>query len=416
MDVKFNPLILLVAIAVLMFSRCADYTGKIIYVNSKASVGGNGTTWDSAFNSLQEALDTVGRGDEIWVASGIYKPSRKTGGEDDRNKTFHLKKGVALYGGFSGKETVLDQRNWQDNKVILSGDLNGDDDGFANNIENCFHVVTGNKTDETAVFDGFIITAGNADADVWPDDGGGGMNNHEGSPTVRNCTFIGNAAFADGGGMRNWGKCTSMISNCTFIRNRAEQEGGGMMNGPGSSPVVTNCIFMGNSTGEDGGGIYNNESHPIITNCLFRGNSVDLTGGGMYNVNGSTTRVINCTFSRNSADKAGGGMSNLRSNPILTNCILWDDAAPADPEIHNTDSDPAVTNSNIGGGYKGSGNIDADPLFADKDLRLSAESPCVDAGDNTTLPEDVKTDLDNSIRISNDIVDLGAYEFKKIDD
>ena len=292
----------------------------------------------------------------------------------------------------------------------MSGDVKGDDMCFANNDENTFHDVTGNETDSTAILDGFIITAGNANFDVWPDDGGGGMNNHDGSPTIINCIFKGNSAFADGGGMRTWGDSQPTIVNCTFIGNKASQEGGGMMNGPGSKPTITNCLFRGNSTGEDGGGMYNNESDPLIVNCLFVENSVKLTGGGMYNVNGSTSVVTNCTFVKNSAS-SGGGMCNTNSNPTLVNCLFWNNSAEQNPELFNPGSKPIVTHTLVAGGYGGTGNIDGDPLFADPDMRLSPGSPCIDAGDNSSVPKAVTTDLDGNPRIINNVVDMGVFEY-----
>jgi hypothetical protein len=74
----------------------------------------------------------------------------------------------------------------------------------------------------------------------------------------------------------------------------------------------------------------------------------------------------------------------------------------------------------------GIGNINANPMFADAangDYHLLAESPCIDAGDNTALPPDtldldddgdteepIPFDLDGSPRISGLAVDMGAYE------
>lgn len=403
----------LLLVAALQLSGCGTSVGRIIYVDAEASVEGDGTTWGMAYRSLQDALDDAEKSDEIWVTTGIYKPTRKFGGSSDRHKGYQIRNGVAIYGGFAGSENSRGQRDWQAHETILSGDLNGDDVGFANNGENCYHVVIGDKTDATAVLDGFTITGGNANTDVWPNDGGGGMSTYQGSPTVQNCTFSGNSAYADGGGMRNWGNGSRpIIKNCRFVANTATQEGGGMMNGPASSPLVMNCIFIANSAGEDGGGMYNNEtSGSIITNCLFRDNAAELTGGGMYNVNESDPQVINCSFSGNQAGEAGGAVCNTRSDPTLTNCILWGNSAATNPEIHNVESTPMITYCNIAGGYDGVGNIDANPLFADPELRIEADSPCIDAGNNTVVRDAITTDLDNNSRIVRGAVDMGAYEF-----
>jgi hypothetical protein len=99
----------------------------------------------------------------------------------------------------------------------------------------------------------------------------------------------------------------------------------------------------------------------------------------------SSLIVMNCTFSGNSA-VWGGGMWNTRSSsPTVTNCVLWGDNLD---EISGNGS-PTVTYSNVQGGFPGTGNIDADPLFVDPangDFRLSPGSPCIDAGDNSIFP------------------------------
>jgi len=422
---------LFVMAVTLPLSGCAA-AGRVIHVDADASTGGNGATWGTAYRNLQDALDDTVTGDKIWVAAGIYKPTTKIGGSGDRYKSFQINNSTAMYGGFAGSETSRENRDWQAHETILSGDLNGDDVGFSNNDENSYHVVTSNGTDVTAVIDGFTITAGNANFDVWPDDGGGGINNYQGSPTIINCTLRGNSCFADGGGIRNWGNSKPMVTNCAFNGNSSSQEGGGMMNGQASSPTVTNSTFSGNSSGEDGGGMYNNEtSNPMVTNCTFSGNTAELTGGGMYNVNSSKPTVTNCTFSGNSAEVGGGGFSNYKASIKVKNCIFWDNSAPDGEEIYlrstksefsSIDVDYCDVREGQSGIYLegtgniihwGADNIDADPLFAGMGLRLSAGSQCIDAGDNTAVPEGVTTDLDANPRILYDVVDMGAYEFEQ---
>ena len=400
----------------LLMAACVSDSQNILYVNADAQPDGDGSSWGNAYSKLQDALDVAQSGNEIWVAAGTYIPTKKVGGDAERKRSFQLKSGVALYGGFNGTETSRDQRDWNGNKTILNGDLNGDDNGFENKDDNSYHVVHGNGTDSTSVLDGFIITGGNADFEVWPDDGGGGMNNHNGSPTVRNCTFSNNKAYADGGGMRNWGEeSRPKIFNCTFVENSADQEGGGMMNGPGSKPTVVGCKFVENSAGEDGGGMYNNESYnSIIANCIFISNTANLTGGGMYNVNESSPNVINCSFSGNDAQKAGGAVYNNNGFPTLINCILWGNSAPTSNEHHNSETSiSTVSYCNIAGGFEGDGNMDKDPLFTNKNLKLSAGSPCIDAGNNAALPGWLTTDFEGQPRILNGNVDIGAFEFQK---
>jgi hypothetical protein len=106
----------------------------------------------------------------------------------------------------------------------------------------------------------------------------------------------------------------------------------------------------------------------------------------------------------------------------MTNSILWGDSPG---EIHNVSATPAVTYSDIQGGYMGTGNINADPMFVDEangDLHLKPFSPCIDAGNNSApaLPttdidgDDRKIDAPTVADTGNGtppIVDMGADEF-----
>jgi len=133
---------------------CATAAADVIYVDADAA-GGDGTSWGTAYKYLQDALyKPPTGGDQIWVAEGTYKPDQGGGQTPgSRTATFQLINGVAIYGGFAGIETTLEQRDWTSNVTILSGDLNGDDVGFTNNGENSYHVVTGSGTDANAVLD-----------------------------------------------------------------------------------------------------------------------------------------------------------------------------------------------------------------------------------------------------------------------
>ena len=240
---------------------------------------------------------------------------------------------------------------------------------------------------------------------------GGGMCNDTSSATVTHCTFSGNTAGGWGGGMENY-HSRATVTHCTFSGNTSANFGGGMYN-TASSPTVTHCTFSGNTAAKLGGGMCNEDlSNSTVTQCTFSGNTTDDYGGAMYNYQSSPT-VTQCTFSGNTADDQGGAMVNdNQSSPTVTNCILWNDTPD---EIFNEDfnSVPTVTYSDVQGGYAGTGNIDDDPVFVDAaggNLRLSAGSPCIDAGDNVAVPPGLTTDLDGKPRISHGTVDMGAYE------
>lgn len=199
--------------------------------------------------------------------------------------------------------------------------------------------------------------------------------------------------------MRNYINCNPIITDCDFIGNVAFEDGGGLNNRKNSNAIVTGCMFIGNTAGGSGGGMDNyvgkatSTGEPVIINCLFINNDADV-GGGMRNADPNPI-VINCTFSNNT----GSGMANIKGSvPIISNCIFWANTGGS----FNGSSNPAVTFSDVEGGFPGTGNINADPLFVDasnpdpnlRDYHLLPGSPCIDAGDNNLVPADT-TDLDN---------------------
>jgi parallel beta-helix repeat protein len=375
---------------------------RVIYVDSRAPYGGDGWSWSTAFNDLQEALSISRSVDEIWVAEGTYKPGAS------RADAFAMKNGLGMYGGFAGTETARDQRDPATYQTILSGDIGAQGD----TSDNCYHVFDhpdGTNLDGTAVLDGFTITGGNGNE-------GGGMYNYSSSPTVRDCTFTSNLADY-GGGIHNYSSAPT-IADCSFSDNSAREVGGGICNWSFSSPTVTNCAFLHNSAigPSGGGGIHNSDSSPTVTNCMFMGNSLSGIGNhgsssaavtnciftsnslsGISNYDSSSPTVANCTFAGNSLY----GMSSYdSSSPTAANCIFWWDTPG---EISGPA--PVVEYCNVQGGWPGTGNIAAPPLLADPDgpdgipgtadddLRLLPNSPCIDAASNLWVPADV-TDLD----------------------
>jgi hypothetical protein len=422
---------------------------SVLYAAPTATGSADCSSWANAC-TLQTALTNATSGNQIWVQQGVHRPG------SNQTDTFTLKNGVAVYGGFAGTETSLNQRDWQTNVTVLSGDIDQNDIVDANSVVtstanimggNAYHVVTGGGTNNTAVLDGFVITAGKANSPFPPDDAGGGMYNNNSSPTLRNLIFSGNAANS-GGGMANLNSSNPTLTNVTFSGNAASF-GGGMYNENSSNPTLTNVTFSGNAANSNGGGMFNQSSSPTLTNVAFIGNTAFSIGGGMDNIANSSptlTNVIfsgnaasvggggmgsvfssltltNVTFSGNTAGSWGGGMEHSSSNSTLTNVIIWGNTAPSSAGISHYGGTLTVTYSNIQDVYPGTGNINDNPLFVDADgpdnivgtlddnLRLQSVSPSINTGNNAAVPTGVTTDLEGKPRIQNGTVDMGAYEY-----
>ena len=236
---------------------------------------------------------------------------------------------------------------------------------------------------------------------------GGGIDNDCSAPILNNCIFIENTAGDHGGGLSNY-EGDLIITDCTFISN-SSRYGGAIYQGD-TDTILTGCRFIGNSAFFGAGIANDGYSDPILTNCIFSENSAQI-GAGFYNTTGSAPELVNCTFCKNLAAQTGGGMcitNNYNFRPILLNCIFWnntDVSGTGQPgQISFQDGTPIINYCSIQGwtgSLGGTGNINADPCFADAnndDYHLKSQagrwdanegrwtkdevtSPCIDAGD-----------------------------------
>ncbi len=342
-------------------------SSETIFVDITATGAGTGASWVDAYTDLQPALARANPFDEIWVADGIYTPGA------ERESAFAMAPGVAVYGGFAGGETQLEERDPAAHPAILSGDIGQEEDP----ADNCFHVFhhpSGSGLDSTALLDGFTVTGGTADG-YGSDGAGGGMCNSNCAPRIINTAFVDNAAIV-GGGVYASGSNGRFI-DVVFAGNRADLGGGGVGN-EGGNPCFAQCEFRDNSAGSYGGGLSNDLASADLVGCRFVRNHAGDAGGAISNYTYAEPHLINCTLTENSAT-LGGAIWNGYAFPVLRNCILWGNVPE---EIYGEGT--AATYSDIQGGYPGEGNIALDPAFVDPetgDLRLRADSPCIDAGD-----------------------------------
>jgi hypothetical protein len=199
---------------------------------------------------------------------------------------------------------------------------------------------------------------------------------------------------------------------------------------------------MGNAVYGSGGAVYAAGENLAIVNGLFSGNMAFIDGGAVALI-GSPAVLSNCTFYFNIAegrDLGGGALAVFGATAELTNCILWYQSYEELPTMALQGDDnlaeviisysafndeieeiPRLGWANI---TQGEGNIDTSPRFKDPagadevvgtmddDLSLRAGSPCIDAGNNTTVPADADDlDLDEDLleRIPLDLAGLARF-------
>lgn len=454
-----------------------------IYYVAITGTGSTGDSWENAFTNLQDALAAAVPPAEIWVAKGVYYPDIGSGQVDnERTSTFVMTDGVSLMGGFTFGDSDITDQDPHNNVTVLSGDIDWDNGGkdttdgngvvtTTSNItgDNAHHVVTAKWVTGTAVLDGFIITAGQANGALEPDNFGGGLycdgrgSGNTCSPNLKNLVFSGNLAKY-GGAMWNdghdGGESHPVLFNVTFSSNLATRGQGGAMYNLGykgsSSPELVNVVFSGNSARNDGGGMFNDgdqgESNPELINVKFSGNSAGNKGGAMYNLGymgDSSPMLTNVTFSGNRAGFFGGAIYNTASgccsktdvrNSILYNnqdssgtgtisASIYLTRSASITLTHSLVQGSLIAGGWIGGNYvDGGGNIDTDPMFVATidpstaptttgNLRLQENSPAIDKGDNSFITS-IQTDLDGEARIvdgnldGTPTVDMGAYEYQ----
>ena len=436
-DNRIGKIVKRTLLAVLLLSGIAEVDAARRYVTHTGAGVKDGSSWANASNDPQAMINISKAGDEIWVATGTYKPMHSANGwtestptgvnanPHDKHNSFVLKTGVKVYGGFGGFETELAQRDWMGYRTILSGDYNGDDYGndssWPTSSENAYHIVITVNTGKETVLDGFTIWGGNYygehlnyDLSSIPVNGesvlnrnGGGIYAHNSAVSLRNLEIRRNAAFC-GAGIYCYNSSDLRGYNLYLFKNFASQGGGLYVNG---SPKFKNVIIMANEGGI-GAGVsnagYGTKSEPHYINVLIHGNLGSIGNGygaGMQNEVSSPV-LTNVTIVGNYGGSHPGIYNYYNCWPTVNNSIIWNNIATdmwGNGYISNlqNDHDCVTTFNNSllqGADLTGTGGLDAtvsgfDPGFINPpgygwnantlgSFTLKPSSPCIDAGNS----------------------------------
>ncbi|HQM99455.1 MAG TPA: PASTA domain-containing protein [Candidatus Hydrogenedentes bacterium] len=417
---------------------------SITYVNAGANnKSATGFDWAHAFQDLQQALDHAALNGkyEVWIKTGVYYPDK---GGKDRAQSFILPDKVKLYGGFEGTETSLEQRNPKVCQVILSGDLNKDDNkgNFADN--SCHLVKVMNNHNSRNLLDGLMFYGGRA-TDETTGQSGAGLYIDNATVTVANCWFHNNFANDSGGAVfvKGGESQTNEIrfQNCTFTSNESLLPGAALgicqnhEGAPYPSLFLEDCLFQSNMhqyTVSASGTVLSLRNSRFLDNhngALAADNDTVLTAENcLFMRNEGTDSVIalgkDCTADFQHCTMAENDLVPISIAPdtdnttylMVANSIVWDDTLPSieiDPQ-NNTKADVQVKCTLIRGNYPGEGNREEHPGFrqADPPGQLNWDSPAIDlCGESTS-----KEDIDKEPRPQGTAFDAGAYEFGKDSD
>ncbi|MBL8880129.1 MAG: right-handed parallel beta-helix repeat-containing protein [Phycisphaerales bacterium] len=250
---------------------------------------------------------------------------------------------------------------------------------------------------------------------------------------IEGTAFIGHNATGYGGAL-GLNTVQPAIRNCRFISNRA-LDGAAISAAFSGNMLVEACEFRSNQAINRGGAFDLFGGTPIIRNSVFSGNRA-LTGeaGAIHFNSGAASAIRNCTFYNNTAATNGGGVSSWNTTPVIANSIFWQNADSGgmdeSGQIHHYFGAITIHYSSVQGwtgGLGGVGNNGSNPLLVDPaqtDFRLSANSPCIDAGENAEAGSGVTTDYAGNPRFVDaptvpdtgagtpPLVDRGALEYQ----
>lgn len=436
------------ALIILLTLAARTATAQTIFHVTPDGTQGS-TAWEDAM-TLTEALDAAHAGDQIWVQGfETIDSADKLYTVPDDVEAFTVPSGVSLYGGFRGDETSIDERvttgklSEMRYRSVLSGDRSQNDaahesllifPGNTTREDNAAHVVvmdltptaaSGNNNTLPTVIDGFSIAEGHASGDAQTDDGRGGGVLVTGDNTV-------GGAF--------------MITNCFFVNNYARRGGAVAVDATvdmrPTESVISYCTIFNNAAGErssannSGGGLWL-EGDCTVANCEVFNNE----NGGIAIAEGAS--VVNSTVARNTGsgiERIGDGEAFVRNTVIWGNSYLYSTLSPnfinsAYHEVVLQDGETVDSNGNRYVSDRNRGNDVAVPMFESPSLRTSYDrefnwltmayplwswdiqegSAFIDGGDGDMYDDRFgTTDMAGQGRLSNGMIDIGAYEYQAI--
>lgn len=346
-------------------------TGTIWYVKPGGTGNQDGSSWDHAFATRQQAVNAASPGDQIRVWEGTYYL--------DQIQT--PKAGVSEYYGFNGdgswsKRQPFTHPSIHDAQFTSNNFTNSDQVFIAGQIIDGFwiqHVVSErcilasslsaikNSTVLNGLYGGIEVSGPGSTIEnsfvgncYVPSKsvGGGGIRAFGTSPQLRinitNCKVINCLADGIAGGIdgQNLNISGCYIANCESLGVSSGGRGGGAAIRSGG--LIEDTIAVNCACGSNGGGFSVSNSatvkNSLCINCVSNGTGNYGQGGGIHA--GNSISLINNTCVLCAAESGSGiyaGSNVLLYNNAAYGCNIFMGVANAAYEIYNCASDNALT-------------------------------------------------------------------------
>ena len=376
-------------------SLCASASNK--YVSPTGDDSKDGNSWANARATIGSSIWSVGSGDTMFIAEGVY------------HEAISAQSGCTYMGGFNAETGDRDPEVYES---ILDG----------TGMTSWLLVKYDNDPEARIVIDGLVFQ--NANHSEW-----------------------GGAAMFIRGNMT--------VNNCLFRNNTSGSKAGGIFIDPSSTvqTVISNCLFenCNNTAGDQAAAISCEESNlnALIENCIIRGCTGDVM---IYSKPGMTVR--NCVIYNNHSSKNGciygggtfinnticnntgveGRYAGARVEGKVVNTVFWGNIAPNAPNVNYVGSSGGSSNNMADAGngitlglatdnnatngpnfrnptgFAGVAKTDAEKLAVrDADFSLTdASTKLLNAGLASVAPA---TDINGVARPKGTGVDIGAYEY-----
>lgn len=376
-------------------SLCASASNK--YVSPTGDDSKDGSSWANARATIAACIWSVGSGDTMFIAEGVY------------HEAISAQSGCTYMGGFNAETGDRDPEVYES---ILDG----------TGMTSWLLVKYDNDPEARIVIDGLVFQ--NANHSEW-----------------------GGAAMFIRGNMT--------VNNCLFRNNTSGSKAGGIFIDPSSTvqTVISNCLFenCNNTAGDQAAAISCEESNlnALIENCIIRGCTGDVM---IYSKPGMTVR--NCVIYNNHSSKNGciygggtfinnticnntgveGRYAGARVEGKVVNTVFWGNIAPNAPNVNYVGSSGGSSNNMADAGngitlglatdnnatngpnfrnptgFAGVAKTDAEKLAVrDADFSLTdASTKLLNAGLASVAPA---TDINGVARPKGTGVDIGAYEY-----